>query len=89
MSLTTPEQDKARRLARTILSDIFLYYKTKVKEGVEKDSLFEVLNEHLEEGKKLYLSRVDASVPNPIGYYNEAVVDILVKQAAQFPGVIW
>jgi hypothetical protein len=87
MSISTPEQ--ARRLARAILSDIFLYYKTKVKEGVEKDSLFEVLNEHLEEGKKLYLSRVDASMPDSMTYYNEAVVDVLVKQAGQFQGIPW
>ena len=51
--------DEAKRLARTILSDILLYNQAKVKEGIEKDSLFQVLTEELAEGKKYYESMVD------------------------------
>ena len=43
--------DEAKRLARTILSDILLYNQAKVKEGIEKDSLFDILTEELAEGK--------------------------------------
>jgi hypothetical protein len=45
--------DEAKRLARTIVSDIVLYNPQKVKEGIEKDSLFEVLTDELAEGKIL------------------------------------
>lgn len=45
--------DEARRLARTILSDILLYNQAKVKEGIEKDSLFDILTEELAEGKNI------------------------------------
>jgi len=45
--ITSPEA--AARLARTILSDIALYNKEKVKGGLKNDNLFEVLEKELKE----------------------------------------
>jgi len=81
--------DEARRLARTILSDIVLYNQAKVKEGIEKDSLFEVLAEELAEGKKYYENMVDAEIRNATNYFNEAVVDVLIKQGGKIKSEIW
>lgn len=81
--------DEARRLARTILSDILLYNQAKVKEGIEKDSLFEVLTEELAEGKKYYESMVDAEVRQTTNFFNEAVVDVLLKQGGKIKSEIW
>jgi hypothetical protein len=81
--------DEARRLARTILSDIVLYNQAKVKEGIEKDSLFEVLTEELAEGKKYYENMVDEEIRNATNYFNEAVVDVLIKQGGKIKSEIW
>lgn len=81
--------DEAKRLARTILSDILLYNQAKVKEGIEKDSLFEVLTEELAEGKKYYESMVDEGIRRSTNFFNEAVVDVLVKQGGKIKSEIW
>jgi len=81
--------DEAKRLARTILSDILLYNQAKVKEGIEKDSLFEVLTEELAEGKKYYESMVDEEVRKANNFFNEAVVDVLLKQGGKIKSEIW
>lgn len=39
--INTP--DAAMRLARTIISDIVLYNKEKVKEGIKNDNIFELI----------------------------------------------
>ncbi len=81
--------DEAKRLARTILSDILLYNQEKVKEGIEKDSLFQVLTEELAEGKKYYESMVDDAVRQTTNFFNEAVVDVLLKQGGEIKSEIW
>ncbi|HYA87135.1 MAG TPA: hypothetical protein VEI57_08745 [Nitrospirota bacterium] len=81
--------DEARRLARTILSDILLYNQSKVKEGIEKDSLFDVLTEELAEGKKYYESMVDKDIRQATNFFSEAVVDVLVKQGGKIKSEIW
>ena len=81
--------DEAKRLARTILSDILLYNQAKVKEGIEKDSLFQVLTEELAEGKKYYESMVDEEVRMANNFFNEAVVDVLLKQGGKIKSEIW
>jgi hypothetical protein len=82
-------QEEARRLARTILSDILLYNQAKVKEGIEKDSLFDILTEELAEGRKYYETMVEADIRNANNYFNEAVVDVLVKQGGKIKSEIW
>jgi hypothetical protein len=81
--------EEARRLARTILSDIVLYNQAKVKEGIEKDNLFDVLTEELAEGKKYYENMVDEEIRSTTNYFNEAVVDILMKQGGKIKSEIW
>jgi hypothetical protein len=81
--------DEARRLARTILSDIVLYNQAKVKEGIEKDSLFDILTDELAEGKKYYESMVDEEIRQSSNYFNEAVVDVLIRQGGKIKSEIW
>jgi hypothetical protein len=85
--ITNP--DEARRLARTILSDIALYNQAKVKEGIERDSLFDVLSDELSEGRKYYESMVDASLRESSNFFNEAVVDVMLKQGGKHKSEIW
>lgn len=81
--------DEAKRLARTILSDILLYNQAKVKEGIEKDSLFDVLSEELAEGRKYYETMVDVTLRQNTNFFNEAVIDVLLKQGGKHKSDIW
>jgi hypothetical protein len=85
--ISTNEQ--ANRLARTILSDILLYNQAKVKEGIEKDSLFDILSEELAEGRKYYESMVDTALRQNTNFFNEAVIDVLLKQGGKHKSDIW
>jgi hypothetical protein len=80
MSLIT-DPEAAKRLARTIISDITLYNKEKVHEGLENDNLFEVLKNELDQGRRVYESRVSPEVLKSSNFYDLAIVDIMVQQA--------
>jgi len=60
-----------------------------VKEGIEKDSLFEILTEELAEGKKYYETMVDEEIRRDSNLFNEAIVDVLIKQAGKIKSEIW
>jgi len=79
--------EQAFRLAKAIISDILLYNQEKVKNGIENDNLFEVLASELEEGKKLFESRIDKEVP--ISVFDRAIVDVLFKSAGRYQSKIW
>jgi hypothetical protein len=82
-------QERARRLARLIMSDIILYNQEKIAEGIKNDTLFEVLEDVLAEGRRYYEKNVDPAVAAQADYFNLAVVDILVKGRANVPSKIW
>ena len=81
--------DRARRLARTIVSDIALYNKEEIKRGIENDTLFEDLAEELERGRKLYSSRVAPELQKKTNFFNQAIVDVLVKPSGSIESDIW
>ncbi len=87
MSLINTEE-AARRLARAIASDLSLYNEEKIVRGIEQDTLFEELNEEIEEGRALFKSRV---APELYGknYYDRALVDILVCSKWRVKTKIW
>lgn len=88
MRLITSHEE-AKRLARTILSDIVLYNPAKVKEGIERDNLFDILADELAEGRKYYESMVDPSLRESTNFFNEAVIDIMLKQGGKHKSDIW
>ena len=81
--------DRARRLARTIVSDIALYNKEEVARGIRNDTLFDDLAEEIERGRKLYRSRVAPDVLQTTNLYNAAIVDLLVKPCGNIKSDIW
>lgn len=83
------DPERARRKARAIVSDILVYNPEKLKEGVENDSLFEVLSEAIEEGRELYNSMIDPDLLSKTNFYNQALVDVLVKPGGRHPSKIW
>ena len=86
-SITKPE--KAVRLARAIASDISLYNEERIIEAIENDTFFEALADELEEGRVLYVSRVDESIRSTSNFYERAVVDIILRTKGQTPSSIW
>ena len=89
MSELITDPKRARRLARAIVSDVNLYNTDKVQEGIENDSLFETLEEELEEGRELYRSRVAPEIYENNNFYDLAVVDVLFKFTKKYKSKIW
>lgn len=80
--------ERARQLARVIASDLSLYHEKKIVEGVERDNLFEVLRDEIEEGRALYKSRVTPEIFQ-LGLYDRALVDMLLRPRANVRSKIW
>jgi len=86
----TPAQLRsAQRLARTIASDLLLYNKEKVIEGLKRDNLFELLDMELREGRDLYQSRVSAEIQQEYRFLERALVDVLIFSQAQLECDLW
>jgi hypothetical protein len=81
-------RDQARRLARAIVSDVAMYNREKVEQGIKDDNIFEVLSDELTEGREHFQSRVskDLAASN---IFDIAVVDVLIKRAGKIESSIW
>ena len=80
--------ERARQLARAIASDLSLYHEKKLIEGIEKDTLFDVMRDEINEGRALYKSRVTPEIFQ-LGHYDRALVDMLLKSRAHVRSRIW
>ena len=80
--------ERARQLARAIASDLTLYHEGKVVDGVQKDTLFEVMHDEIEEGRKLYKGRVTPEI-FAINIYDRALVDVMLKPKGHVKSRIW
>ena len=81
--------DVARRIARAVVSDIALYNVKKVEEGIRNDTLFDLLRSEIDEGRTYYLSRIDPEVAKSTNFFNQALVDVLVKPTGRIPSKAW
>ncbi|HEX5656840.1 MAG TPA: hypothetical protein VFX59_06580 [Polyangiales bacterium] len=81
-------EEAARRLARAIASDLSLYNEEKIVEGIQKDTLFSVLSEELEEGRALFKSRVSPELFAK-NFYDRAIIDILVRSKGHVQSKMW
>ena len=79
----------AMRLARTIASDILLYNREKVSEGIKNDDLFDRLAEEIEEGHRHFNERTDEALRDTHNYLDRALVDVLVQRSADDPTDCW
>jgi hypothetical protein len=80
--------EQARRLARTIISDIAIYNKDTVERGIKTDTIFDLLGEDLEEGRQHFSSRVTPELAAS-NIYDIAIVDVLIKRAGKIESPIW
>jgi hypothetical protein len=79
----------AQRLARTIASDILLYNREKVIEGLRNDTLFDVLAEEIREGRGLFEERVSAEICARHNLLDRALVDVLIHSQAHITCPLW
>ena len=81
-------RDQARRLARAIVSDVAIYNRDKVEQGIKNDNIFEILRDQLTEGREHFLSRVSREIADS-NIFDIAVVDVLIKRAGKIESSIW
>jgi hypothetical protein len=79
---------RARQLARAIASDLTLYHEAKILDGIANDSLFDVMQEEMEEGRELFKSRVTPDIYAQ-NITERALVDVLVKSKGHVKSKIW
>jgi hypothetical protein len=84
--IDNPEQ--ARRLARAIISDVAIYNREKVEQGIKNDTIFELLTEELDEGRQHFNTRVTPEIAQS-NVFELAVVDVLIKRSGKIESTIW
>ncbi|MDP2156401.1 MAG: zinc-ribbon domain-containing protein [Nitrospirota bacterium] len=72
--------EKARRLSRTIINDIYLYNSAKVDEAVRRGDFYAVFGAEVKEGFKLYENRIPQEIRKKADFYREAIDNFLVAK---------
>jgi hypothetical protein len=80
--------DQVKRLARAIMSDVAIYNREKVEEGIKNDNIFEILAEEIAEGRQHFNSRVSPEIAAS-NLFDLAIVDVLIKRAGKIEASIW
>jgi uncharacterized protein YukE len=70
---------KARRLARLIVSEIALYNRKSLEEGIKNDTFNKLLEHDIKEAHALYARRVPEEIRNSTSYLEEAFTDLIAK----------
>ena len=73
---TSPFQEqieRAKRLARTIISDIFLYNASKAEQSLKNDTFFSDFAAEIKEGMKLYESRIPQEVRDTGEFFSSTI----------------
>ncbi len=78
-------RESLRRYARIIISDIALYNQELVEQGIREGTFSELLEKEIEEGHRLYLTRVPPAAGGA-DHYHEAVRDFIAKRTASHGG---
>ena len=69
--------ERARRLARTIISDIYLYNTAKADESIRNNTFSSVFVPEIKEGLKLYENRIAQEVRDKGDFFKEVLRDFL------------
>lgn len=71
---------KARRLARTVLADIFLYNPQRAEEALRGGQFLQVFASEVKEGRKLYEGRIPKNVREKRDFFDEEVMAFLEEK---------
>lgn len=72
--------EKARRLARIIVSDIILYNQSKVEEGIKNGTFYRLLEDDIREGRALYERRIPEEVRSSTSFLEAAFEELIAKK---------
>jgi predicted Zn finger-like uncharacterized protein len=72
--------EKAKRLSRTIINDIYLYNSAKVMEAIKNGNFYAVFAPELKEGQKLYEKRIPLVIRNSGDYYKKTIEEFIAKK---------
>jgi predicted Zn finger-like uncharacterized protein len=70
-------QQKARRLARALISDLVVYYPDRRQEGLRKGNLKDVFGEEIKKSWEEYREQVGKDIAESTSYFNDALNEIL------------
>jgi len=80
----SPLHEKAKRLARLIVSDIVLYNQAVVEESIRNDTFFEAMSHDVQEARNLYASRVPEEIRRDTTYLDDAFNDLIERKKREF-----
>jgi len=73
-----------KRFARIIMADIALYNQEEVERGVREGNLQEVLESEIEEGRRLFRTRLKSQAGEGMELYTQAIEAFVARQRARF-----
>jgi predicted Zn finger-like uncharacterized protein len=76
----TEALEKARRLSRTIINDIYLYNSAKVMESIKNGNFYAVFAPEIREGQKLYEKRIPQAIRSSGDYYKETIEEFIARK---------
>ena len=71
-----PKQ-KARRLARALVSDLVVYHPGKRQEGLKNGTLRELFDDEIKKSWEEYTDQIGTDIPEATAYFNDALNEIL------------
>lgn len=74
------EHEKAKRLAKLIVSDILLYNQDRIADAVKSGNFFEVMKGDIKDGRDFYDEKVPDAVRNERDYIQETLEEILAAK---------
>lgn len=80
-AVSTDERvEKAKRLARTIINDIYLYNSAKVDDSIRNNTFYSAFTSELKEGQKLYENRIPQEIRDISNFYKEAIENFIAAK---------
>lgn len=74
-----PQDQKAKRLARALVSDILVYNRDKRDKALAEGTLVQALGQEIKKSWELYKERVTPEVATESNYFKDALNDILAE----------
>lgn len=71
------KKDRAKRLARVLVSDILIYHREKRDKALADGNLMTVMGDEIKKSWELYKEKIGAEVANSTNYFKEALNEIL------------
>jgi predicted Zn finger-like uncharacterized protein len=72
--------EKAKRLARTIMSDIYMYNTARVEKSIRNNNFYSEFAAEVKEGLKLYKNRVPTEVRAKGDFFKEAIENFIANK---------